>query len=203
MRFKIVFVALLFAVCGGTAASGEDLPATIDDPSLLPDWLPAYPTSKGDRTHSGPPVPQPPADPALQRLIGTLAEGDFPIAGWEDMGGGLLEDPVWYAQYRRGDGAQLVLVEWAMPRRPGVQDLTFQITDVLVTPPLRGHAALSFFCRTAQPDVTRKILAIVTADPDQEWWRDVQQAWAVDLDSGRVRPIPPSGIECPNEAWGE
>jgi hypothetical protein len=144
-----------------------------------------------------------PADPALQRLIGTRVEGEFPIAGWEDMGGGLLQDPVWYAQYRRGDGAQLVLVEWAMPRRPGAKHLTFQITDVLVTPPLRNDAVLVFFCRTAQPNVTRKILAVVRADPSQEWWRDVQQAWAVDLDSGRIRPIPPKGIECANEAWGD
>ncbi|WP_141700554.1 hypothetical protein [Methyloceanibacter superfactus] len=138
-----------------------------------------------------PPVPAPPVDPALQRLIGTQAEGDFPIKGWEDMGGGLLEDPVWYAQYRRADGAQLVLVQWALPRRPGAKYLTFQITDVLVTPPLRENAALAFFCRAAQPNVTQKILAVVVPSPDQEWWRDIQQAWAVDLDSGH--PFHPAG----------
>lgn len=141
-----------------------------------------------------------PADPALQRLIGTRIEGEFPIEGWEDMGGGLLQDPVWFAQYRRSDGAQLVLVEWGLPRCPGAKHLTFQVTDVLVTPPLRNDAALSFFCKTAQPNVTQKILAIVTADPGQEWWRDIQQAWAIDLDSGRIRPIPPAGITCVNEA---
>ena len=206
MRFRMMFVALVFAVCSTTAAKGDDLPATIEDPSLLPDWLPAFPTGEGERTDIRPPVApvlQPPADPALQRLIGTRVEGDFPIKGWEDRGGGLFQDPVWYAQYRRGDGAQLVLLQWALPRRPGAQDLTFQITDVLVTPPLRNDAELAFFCREAQPNVTRKILAVVMPNPNQEWWRDIQQAWAVDLDSGSIRPIPPRGIECVNESWGE
>jgi len=144
-----------------------------------------------------------PADPALQRLIGTHVVGEVPIAGWEDMGGGLLQDPVWYAQYRRGDGAQLVLMEWALPRRPDTKHLPFLITDVLVTPPLRKDDALVFFCRAAEPNVTQKILAVVRADPSQEWWRDVQQAWAVDLGNGRILPVPTTGIECVNEAWGE
>ena len=203
MRFKIVFVALVFAVFSGMAARGEDLPATIEDPSFLPDWLPAFPSSTGERTDIRPPAPQPPADPVLQRLIGTLVEGDFPINGWEDKGGGLLTDPIWFAQYRRDDGAQLVLAQWALPRQPGAQHTTFQITDVLVIPPLRNDAQLTFFCRAAQPNVTRKILAVVMPNPSQEWWRDIQQAWAVDLGTGRISPIPPTGIECANESWGD
>ncbi len=131
-----------------------------------------------------------------------MFEGVFPIAGWDDRGGGLLSPPVWFSDYARADGARLVLVEWEMPRRPDAQHATFQITDVLeVAPPPQGYA-LAFFCEGPQPDITRSILAVVRADPMLEYWHDVHAAWAVDHFSGQVTPIAPAGIACVNESWG-
>ena len=138
------------------------------------------------------------------QLIGKVYEGEFPIPGWEDEGGGLLQEPVWYAQYRRADGALLVLSNWAQPIRPGSQHTPFRVVDVLVVPPLAAGHALNFDCRAKPVDVTRKIVAVVRTDPkrQREWWRDVRQAWAISLQTGLFTPIATAGIECRNEGWG-
>lgn len=138
------------------------------------------------------------------QLIGKVYEGEFPIAGWTDEGGGLLQEPVWYAQYRRADGAQLVLSNWAQPIRPGARHTPFRVTDVLVVPPLAAGLELNFDCRTRSVDVTRKVIAVVRVDPkrQREWWRDVRQAWAISLQTGLFTPIATTGIECRNEGWG-
>lgn len=140
----------------------------------------------------------------LEQLIGKVYEGEFPIPGWTDEGGGLLQEPVWYAQYRRADGALLVLSNWAQPLRPGAQHTPFRVTDVLVVPPLAAGHELNTDCRSKPVDVTRKILAVVRVDPrrQREWWRDVRQAWAISLQTGRFSPIATTGIECRNEGWG-
>ncbi|MDQ2092257.1 hypothetical protein [Marimonas arenosa] len=284
MWVRLAVMVLALAVFNGGPTRADDLPATIADPSFLPDWMPEFPeegeaktgvsssgcdaivgrwqwangnvftfttdqrwqrpdapyqgnwacqvnssgqnevritpdqgswwtvvqiapdgmrmSGIGDNGYPADAVRLPETDPELQRLVGTIVEGAFPLDGWQDMGGGLLEEPVWFSHYRRPDRAQLVLVQWMLPRRSGTQQATFQITDVLVTPALPKDSELAFYCREAQPNVTRKIIAVVRPDMKQEWWRDVRQAWAVDLGSGRIQTFAPQGIECVNEGWG-
>ena len=71
-------------------------------------------------------------DPSYKHLIGTEYEGELIIPGWESQGGGLMADPVWYHKYKRNDDAYLVLINWALPRKPGSKHGHFRVTDVLL-----------------------------------------------------------------------
>ena len=116
-------------------------------------------------------------------LIGTIYQGALAVEGWEDFGGGLLADPVWYSQYQLGDGASLVLSLLALPRSPGSQQATFQVADVLFVPPLESGLELSFVCRSAPANPAQKVIAV--ARPERaEWWHDIRQAWSVQIELG-------------------
>jgi hypothetical protein len=198
MRPRMRFPAFAIMLCAcavlsrTVAAQQGPIP---DDPDFVLDLQPLE--------KPAPATPQP--DPALQRLVGRVYEGHLSLDGWEDLGGGLLAQPVWFHHYRRADGVQLVLIDWAQPRRPGAQQATFRVTDVLLTPPLQNGLSLAFNCRQSRRNVTQKIIAVIRADRQHasEWWRDVKLAWSVSLDDGRITPISPAGIECANEGWGE
>ena len=140
------------------------------------------------------------------RLVGKVYEGgDLGAEGWEDLGGGLMAEPIWFHYYRRRDGAYLVLANMALPRRPEAVRTRFRIADVLFIPSLEKGQEVSFYCRQAGQDSRRAIVAVIQPDHDneQEWWKDVRQAWNISLDAGRLGPINPKGIECANEGWGE
>jgi len=113
-------------------------------------------------------------------LIGTEYDGGLDIPGWENEGGGLMSEPVWYHHYTRSDDAQLVLIEWALPRKPGATLTPFRITDVLVIPRVEKGLGLTFDCEPPRTNVFEKVFAVVRIDIRQKWWRDVRKAWKVE-----------------------
>jgi hypothetical protein len=139
---------------------------------------------------------------SYKHLIGTEYEGGLIIPGWEDQGGGLMADPVWYHHYRRDDDAYLVLINWAMPRKPGATHTPFRITDVLVIPRIEKGFGLTFDCEPPRTNVSAKVFAVVRIDIRQKWWRGVREAWKVELGTGMISPVPTKGIACLNEGFG-
>jgi len=148
---------------------------------------------------------QPPAaaqaQGAYRRLVGKVYEGALPIGGWKELGGGLLADPIWVDQYQGPDGSSLVLSLLALPRRPGSDQGTFKVVDVLFVPPLESGLELSLICSSAG-NPNQKFIAVVRPEPN-ELWRDIRRAWRVEMTSGRVSPAAPTGVQCANESWGE
>jgi hypothetical protein len=144
----------------------------------------------------------PRAHAEFENLIGKVFEGALPVEGWDNMGGGLLAGSVWFTQYRRSDGAFLVLSLLALPPRPNSQQTPFKVADVLYVPPLEPGYDLSTLCRPIQGSQSQKFIAVVRLE-DSEIMRDVRQVWTVDVSSGRIVPVMPVNVECFNEGWGE
>jgi hypothetical protein len=140
---------------------------------------------------------------SYKHLIGTEYERTLIIPGWEDQGGGLMNDAVAYHKYKREDDAYLVLTEWALPRKPNSQHATFRVTDVLLIPPIeKDHLGLTFECYPPRKNVSERIFAVVRVNIRQKWWRDVRKAWKVELGTGTISPVPTKGIACQNEGFG-
>lgn len=143
------------------------------------------------------------------RLMDKVHEGDqvdkeLATEGWEYLGGGLMIDPVWFEYYHRNGGTYLVLVNWALPRRPDAKHTPFRITDVLLIPPLQKGQEIAFDCRLKGIERQLAIIAVIQPDYEDEgeWWKDVRQAWRISLDSGQIATIDTDGVECVNERWG-
>jgi hypothetical protein len=127
------------------------------------------------------------AQQARADFIGMEYESDRTpeIPGWKDYGGGLLEEPVWYHFYNGQDNAYFVLMNWKLPRTHP-QPASFRVTDTLFIPPIAKNHTVTFDCKPPQTNVFIKIFAVVRMDR-REWWRDVRQAWKVELDTGKHR----------------
>ena len=155
-----------------------------------------------------PPVTAPALSPLAEalkaRLVGQVYEGGLDLEGWEDLGGGLIAEPVWFQYYQRADGAYLVLANLAQPRASEEENLPFRIADLVLIPPLEEGQELAFECRAAGGGRGRVVIAVVRPDHahEAEWWRDVAMAWEISRQSGRLKPVAPKGIECVNESWG-
>ena len=140
--------------------------------------------------------------PGVEALVGQVFEGYLPIDGWEDYGGGLFAEPVWFAHYRRADDSRLILVLWELPRAPGAEQARFQVTDVALIAPIPAGYELSFACHGPRVDITRSTIAVARIDEMAEEWTDLAGAWQIDHASGRIGPVRPAGIACVNEGLG-
>jgi hypothetical protein len=141
------------------------------------------------------------AQQARADLIGTEYERELIISGWKNQGGGHMGGSVWYDFYTRQDNSYFVLINWALPRKPNSQLGHFRVTDTLVIPPIAKNHTLAFDCKPPQTNVSIKIFAVVRLDR-REWWREVRQAWKVELDTGKISPFPTKGVACLNEGYG-
>jgi hypothetical protein len=135
---------------------------------------------------------------AWASFIGTEYEGGLEVPGWEDKGGGLLGEPVWYDLYKRQDNSYFVLINWMLPRKPNSQHGHFRVTDELLISSIPRDYVLAFDCKPPQTNVSIKVFAVVRPNR-KEWWRDVRQAWKVNLDDGIISPFPTKGVACLNE----
>jgi hypothetical protein len=135
-------------------------------------------------------------------LIGTEYEGDLIVPGWESQGGGLMTDPIWYHTFKRADEARLVLIQWALPRRPGSSHTPFRVTDVLLIQPIARDLVLTFDCDPPRTNLSERIFAVVRLDVRQRWWLDVRKAWKVEVATGTISPAPTKGVACLNEGVG-
>lgn len=136
-------------------------------------------------------------------LIGKELEHAPEIPGWKNQGGGLLTDTVWYNFYIREEreDAYFVVMNWALPRKPNSQLAHFLVTDTLLIPHVAKNYTVTFDCKPPQTDLSIKIFAVVRRDR-REWWRDVRQAWKVQLDTGKISFFPTKGVACRNEGYG-
>ena len=91
-----------------------------------------------------------------------------------------------------------MLIEWALPRKPGATHMPFRVTDVLLIPPIERELRVVDECNPLRENVFEKVFAVVRVDsrtrPDR--LRDVRKAWKVDLGSGTISPTPTKGIIC-------
>jgi hypothetical protein len=142
------------------------------------------------------------ATTAQAGFVGVEYEREVEVPGWEDQGGGLLGESVWYHFYKRQDNSYFVLMNWGLPRKPNSQHGHFLVTDELFIPPIAKDHVLTFDCKPPQTNVFIKVFAVVRPNFRKEWWRDVRQAWKVKLDDGTISPFPTKGVSCLNEGFG-
>jgi hypothetical protein len=136
-------------------------------------------------------------------LIGKDYEHEPEIPGWKDQGGGLLEEPIWYHFYIRekSEDAYFVVMKWKLPPKPNSQFARFQVTDTLLIPHVGKNHTVTFDCKPPQTNASIRIFAVVRMDR-REWWRDVRQAWKVELHTGKISTFPTKGVACRNEGYG-
>jgi len=142
------------------------------------------------------------ASAARAGFVGIEHDGGVEPPGWEHRASGLLEQPVWYHSYKRQDNSYLVLMDWMLPRKPNSRHGHFRVTDELLIPPIARDHVLTFDCKPPQTNVFIKVFAVVRPNFRKEWWRDVRQAWKVDLYDGTISPFPTKGVACLNEGYG-
>jgi hypothetical protein len=109
----------------------------------------------------------------VEGLIGKTYNGDLPIEGWTNFGGGLVSPPIYANLYKREDGASLVLTS-------KLSSETYQVTDALViSKPWKGYA-ISIAC-TQGKDFTLRFIGDARGPESKEWWTEVRRAWEIEL----------------------
>lgn len=134
-------------------------------------------------------------------LVDKAHTGALELAGWESWGGALMRNGLSWAEYRRSDGAALVLIEAVSRETPEAAQATFRTLDVLFVPRLADGEQLSFACKGSGAGPPGKIFSVVQPDHGRQWWPAGAQTWQVDA-AGRIAPISREGVECANEGWG-
>ena len=154
------------------------------------------------------------AAPVLASAIGTEHDGGPEKPGWVSLGGGLLEEPIWYHRFtknldaymsRRADVPILVWVDWKLPPYLNSKYARFQVTDELIIPSVQKDYDVVFDCKPPQTNVSIRVFAVVRiVNNNKKWWRgsDIGQAWKIDLHDGKTSPLPVNGIACLNQGWG-
>ncbi len=110
----------------------------------------------------------------VQSLLGKTYDGELPIEGWTDFGGGLVSPPIYVHLYQREeDGTSLVLTS-------KLSSGTHEVTDALIiSKPWKGYA-ISIAC-TQGDDFTLRFIGDARGPEDREWWTEVRRAWAIEL----------------------
>jgi hypothetical protein len=142
---------------------------------------------------------------AIQRSVGLEYETDRrpEPPGWTYVEGGLLEDPVWFNAYKRqnpphfyGDGnAWFVIINWKLPRKPNSQQGHFRLTDTQLITYVKKEATVSLWCEPPETNVFIRVMAVVTPDRGK-WWRNIHEAWKINLEDGMVSYFPSRGVKC-------
>ena len=133
-------------------------------------------------------------------LIGKIYSGGFDLDGWTSLGGGLVLPPIYVQQYDRDDGTVLVLTAKetdAAGRGSGAQ---FEVTDALVTGKPRKGYTFSTSCMKGE-DYTLRFMAEASGKDAAEWWTNLNKAWEIDVETGKISSIKARGVKCTNPNW--
>ncbi|HZP10526.1 hypothetical protein [Methyloceanibacter sp.] len=133
-------------------------------------------------------------------FVGKTYDDELDIEGWEDLGGGLVSPPVYVHEYRREDGALLVLTSKETTPQKGDMPGSYVVLDALIVSKLRPDAVLSVAC-VQGADQTLRFIGEARGSDQKEWWTDVSRAWEISLETGAITPIKPKGVKCTNPTF--
>jgi hypothetical protein len=135
-------------------------------------------------------------------FIGKSYEGDLDIDGWNDVGGGLVQKPIFVRQYQREDGAYLVLTSKQLAKEKAGGPETFQVVDALFAPKPPTGVQFTVSCAQGKDEALR-FIGEAKGPESKEWWTDVRRAWEISIETGLITSIKPAGIRCTNASWGQ
>jgi len=109
----------------------------------------------------------------VQSLLGKTYDGELPIEGWTDFGGGLVSPPIYVHLYQREDGSSLVLTSKLFSRK-------YLVTDArIISKPWKGYA-ITIACMQGD-DFTLRFIGDARGPEEKEWWTEVRRAWEIEL----------------------
>lgn len=134
----------------------------------------------------------PPYPDNLKEVFGACVGGPPSTPDICDYSIGALEGP---------KGAPLYLYAGKFLRHDDKGTPYWLLADVVPYPKFRkGYRLVVSTCRQNGVD-DRTIVAVVKA-VDEEWYKDVTQAYKLDFERQKFVPLKPKGIVCLNEGWG-
>jgi hypothetical protein len=133
-------------------------------------------------------------------FIGKTYDDELDIEGWEDAGGGLVSPPIYVHEYRREDGATLVLTSKETTPQKGDTPGSYIVLDALLVGKPRADAVLSVACVQGD-DQTLRFIGEVKGSDQKEWWTDISRAWEISLETGAITSIKPKGVKCTNPSF--
>jgi hypothetical protein len=135
-------------------------------------------------------------------FIGKIYDDELEVEGWEDLGGGLVAQPIFVHEYQREDGTFLVLTSRQLSKETNTSPASYEVADALIVRPPASGVEFTISCVQA-PDETLRFMGEAKGDEQQEWWSDVRRAWEIVLDTGKIVAAKTKGIRCTNVSWGQ
>jgi len=136
-------------------------------------------------------------------FIGKSYEGDFDIDGWSDLGGGLVQKPIYVHQYQRDeDGSLMVITSKLLAKEKPKGPDTFQVTDALLVSKPAAGVQFTISCVQGKDEMLR-FIGEAKGPESKEWWTDVRKAWEISVETGLISSSKPAGIRCTNASWGQ
>ncbi len=133
-------------------------------------------------------------------FIGKTYDDELDVDGWEDAGGGLVVPPLYVREYRREDGAVMVLTSKEVSKAAGGNPGSYVVLDALAAGKPQKDAVFSIACVQGD-DQTLRFLGEAKGSDQKEWWSDVRRAWEISLDTGTITSITPKGVKCTNPSF--
>jgi hypothetical protein len=137
-----------------------------------------------------------------QSFIGKNYDGDLDIEGWEDLGGGLITEPIFIHQYQRADGTFLLLTSRQLAKEAKDTPANYEVVDALIVPPPQSGVEFTIACVQGK-DETLRFIGEAKGPDSKEWWTEVRRAWEIALDTGKISSTKTKGVRCTNVSWGQ
>ncbi|ODS00590.1 hypothetical protein AUC68_15270 [Methyloceanibacter methanicus] len=127
-------------------------------------------------------------------LIGKTYSGSFGLDGWTNLGGGLVLPPFYVHHYARDDGTVLVVTA-----KEG-SAAGFEVADALVAGKPRKGYTFSTSCMKGE-DYTLRFMGETSGKDAAEWWTNLNKAWEIDIETGKISSVNARGVKCTNPNW--
>lgn len=128
--------------------------------------------------------------------------------GWMDGGGACIAKSLGadkMCEYSigvlQGPSGLLLYIGKSAPRIE-LKKARWLVTDQMSFPQTPRDQQVVFSVCELNGEIDETIIAVVKTT-DTEWYATVRQAYRANLKTGRFEEIPPKGIRCLNEGWGE
>jgi hypothetical protein len=135
-------------------------------------------------------------------FIGKIYDDELEVEGWEDLGGGLVAQPIFVHEYQREDGTFLVLTSRQLAKETNTSPASYEVVDALIVRPPASGVEFTISCVQGL-DETLRFMGEAKGDEQQEWWSDVRRAWEIVLETGKIVAAKTKGIRCTNVSWGQ
>jgi hypothetical protein len=135
-------------------------------------------------------------------FIGKNYDDELEIEGWEDLGGGLVTQPIFVHEYQREDGTYLVLTSRQLAKGTRSAPANYEVVDALIVAPPQAGVEFTISCAQGE-DETLRFMGEAKGAETKEWWTEVRRAWEIALDTGQISAAKTRGIRCTNMSWGQ